>query len=105
MKQPFQNYINITSYFEIMEYGNMFSDFVRFHQQSLTQNSVEFKVKFRKYIDIKVFLIHSLIQMTLWYTTFEFKTWASYQIRKIAGCACAGNAGNVFPATDFKGNC
>ena len=32
------------------------------------------------------------------------KPWASYQIRKIAGCACAGNAGNVFPATDFKGN-
>ena len=25
--------------------------------------------------------------------------WASYQIRKIAGCACPGNAGNVFPAT------
>ena len=24
-------------------------------------------------------------------------SWASYQIRKIAGCACAGNAGNVFP--------
>ena len=23
--------------------------------------------------------------------------WASYQIRKIPGCACAGNAGNVFP--------
>ena len=30
--------------------------------------------------------------------------WASCQIRKIAGCACAGNAGNDFPATDFKGN-
>ena len=30
--------------------------------------------------------------------------WASYQIRKIAGCACAGNARNVFLATDFKGN-
>ena len=29
---------------------------------------------------------------------------ASCQIRKIAGCACAGNAGNVFPATDFKGS-
>ena len=28
--------------------------------------------------------------------------WASYQIRKIADCA--GNAGNVFPATDIKGN-
>ena len=23
--------------------------------------------------------------------------WASYQIRTIAGCACAGDAGNVFP--------
>ena len=28
--------------------------------------------------------------------------WASYQIRKIAGYACAGNTGNVFPATDLK---
>ena len=26
--------------------------------------------------------------------------WASYKIRKIAGSACAGNAGNVFPASD-----
>ena len=30
--------------------------------------------------------------------------WASYQIRKIAGCACAWNAWNVFHATDLKGN-
>ena len=30
--------------------------------------------------------------------------WASYQIRKITSCACAGNARIVFPATDFKGN-
>ena len=34
----------------------------------------------------------------------NWKPWASYQIRKIAGCACTGNAGNVFPATDYKGN-
>ena len=34
-----------------------------------------------------------------------FTTWDSCQIRKSAGCACAWNAGNVFPATDFKGNC
>ena len=27
----------------------------------------------------------------------DIMTWASNQIRKIAGCACAGNAGNVFP--------
>ena len=31
-------------------------------------------------------------------------SWASYQIRKSKGCACAGNAGNVFPAKYFKGN-
>ena len=28
--------------------------------------------------------------------------WASYQIRKIAGCACAGNARNVFPCRRFQ---
>ena len=27
----------------------------------------------------------------------NFSLWASYQIHKIAGCACAGNARNVFP--------
>ena len=30
--------------------------------------------------------------------------WASYQIRKVARCACDENAGNVLPVTDFKGN-
>ena len=30
--------------------------------------------------------------------------WASYQIRKIAGCACAGNAGKVFPRRRFQKN-
>ena len=28
--------------------------------------------------------------------------WASYQICKIAGCACTGNAGNVFPRRRFQ---
>ena len=34
------------------------------------------------------------------YWTFgnsEYGEWTSYQMRKVAGCACAGNAGNVFP--------
>ena len=31
-----------------------------------------------------------------------FRQWASYQIPKIAGCACAGNAGNVFPRRRFQ---
>ena len=29
-------------------------------------------------------------------------SWASYQIRKIVGCECAGNAGRVSPVTVFK---
>ena len=36
--------------------------------------------------------MHICITLPRW-----VNTWASYQIRKIAGCACAGNAGNVFP--------
>ena len=31
------------------------------------------------------------------YENYGISSWASCQIRKIAGCACAGNAGNVFP--------
>ena len=31
-------------------------------------------------------------------------TWASCQIRRFAGCACAGNAGNVFLTSKFRGN-
>ena len=30
------------------------------------------------------------------------RQWASYQIREIAGCACARNAGNVFPHCRFQ---
>ena len=44
--------------------------------------------------------IHECYDRVLWCIT----PWASYQIRKIAGCACAGDAGNGFTATDFKGN-
>ena len=35
-------------------------------------------------------------------TVDDVAIWASYQIRKIAGCACAGNAGNVFPRRRFQ---
>ena len=39
------------------------------------------------------------ILWTPWITNYIYikRPWASYQIRKIAVCACAGNAGNVFP--------
>ena len=32
-------------------------------------------------------------------TPYGFRQWASYQIRKIPGYACTGNAGKVFPST------
>ena len=44
------------------------------------------------------------LQRRISYTAVTVTTWASYQIRTIVGCARAGNAGNVFPATDFRGN-
>ena len=44
-------------------------------------------------------LYDSLILLHLQHAVLS---WASYQIRKIVGCACAGNAGNVFPATADK---
>ena len=33
---------------------------------------------------------------------FSCILWASYQIRKIAGCACSGNAEKVFPRRRFQ---
>ena len=51
----------------------------------------------RRYIDTS-----SLIAWP--HTQNDSCIWASFQISKIAVCACAGNVGNVFPATDFKGN-
>ena len=36
------------------------------------------------------------VEIEDWSSIISFQ-WASYQMRKIAGCACAGNAGNVFP--------
>ena len=36
------------------------------------------------------------------YFSYIILAWVSYQIRKIADCACAGNAGNVFPRRRFQ---
>ena len=44
-------------------------------------------------------VLHLLQPFTERYSETCIIAWASYQIRKIAGCACAGNAGNVFPGT------
>ena len=39
-----------------------------------------------------------------WIHVTHVPTRTSYQIPKNVRCACGGNAGIVFPATDFKGN-
>ena len=49
-----------------------------------------------KQTDIEICMFLNAFIATIshrWY----WQPWASYQIRKVAGCACAGNAGNVFP--------
>ena len=57
----------------------------------------------------KTILINSSLIVAQWrhmapviLVKLDTKPWASYQMSKIAGCACAGNAGNVFPTTDIK---
>ena len=46
---------------------------------------------------------HSPDAVNLWWTLWFLQAiWTSYQMRKIAGCVCAGNAGNVFPRRWFK---
>ena len=49
-------------------------------------------------IELYIFSIEAIHPVT----KKTHSTWASYQIRKTAGCACAGNAGNVFPRRRFK---
>ena len=44
--------------------------------------------------------VHFVLMMCVSNTSTA--AWASYQICKIAGCACAGNAGNVFPRRRFQ---
>ena len=56
----------------------------------------------RTYSSLLVWYINCIYQTYQW--SLDFLPWASCQIRKIVGCAWAGNAGNDFPATDFKGN-
>ena len=63
------------------------------------RSSVE-NIRIRRWRNVSGFIKNSSqIQPSIHRTV-----WTSYQIRKIAGCACAGDAGNVFPATDFKGD-
>ena len=46
-------------------------------------------------------LTTAIVNMEPWvqriYCNIHYVQWASYEIRKIAGCACAGNAGNISP--------
>ena len=64
-----------------------------------------------------VFILDNLLQRYAWVSwLFQKKStggrwfplkafpWVSYQILKIAGCACVGKAGGFFPPLTFKGN-
>ena len=51
-----------------------------------------------------IFSLPQCVKLPIHSMSHKICPWASYQIRKIAGRACAGNVGIVFPATDFKAN-
>ena len=44
----------------------------------------------------------NVLMSNTWLASTLLGSWTSYQIHKIAGCACAGNAGNVFPRRRFQ---
>ena len=48
-----------------------------------------------RFVDFRFVAVPAWDRSGLW-------PWASYQIRKIAGCACAGNAGNISPRRRFQ---
>ena len=62
---------------------------------------------FRRRFFLTSYVWHSVRQCWHWKRLDTYNrrhsTWASYQIRKIAGCACAGNVGIVFPHPRFQG--
>ena len=49
-----------------------------------------------------IWIIDSSMWARIQSSIISLVEWASYQIRKIAGCACAGNAGNVSPRRQFQ---
>ena len=53
-------------------------------------------------IDGNFLLLIHIIELLSRLPTMAMPPWASYEIRRFAGCACAGNAGIVFPNNDFK---
>ena len=63
-------------------------------EKMCSENQISLKFVTDGPIGIKLTLVQVLA-----YRLLGAKPWASCKIRKIAGCACVGNAANAFPAT------
>ena len=80
----------------------------RMFTQPFVQTRIKENIKAHSQCVKKHTLTHLLERSSWWQPWYSLETWktsfpwASYQIRKIAGCACAGNAGNVFPRRRFQ---
>ena len=62
----------------------------------------DYMLSFTEFVSIVrtwTFLYRSHCYEELYMLSMSLVAWASYQIRKFASCAFAGNAGNIFPAT------
>ena len=110
---------------------SFFTSHIPYHTASASiwmQRSVHLKITCRCWLGIHIEIKHMMIvtgvsdQINPWCAELSFgklkidlyflslldidtmrSPWASYQIHKIAGFACTGNAENVFPATGGKG--
>ena len=77
----------------------IYSNLNQYMKFSCNENAAEYVDQFLS------FPLCIVLKQTVWFQVALISpslSWTSYQIHKIAGCACAGNAGNVFPRRRFQ---
>ena len=72
-------------------------DFVVDIDSNKNRAELQFWNKLKSMTITNISVLYLWVSTSLLSITLPPLTWASYQIRKIVDCACAGNAGNVFP--------
>ena len=66
------------------------------HTNTIQPSICESKLQVKSMLAPSIVLTNQILDYAQ-VPTFAILAWASYQIRNIAGCACAGNAKSVFP--------
>ena len=72
------------------------------HKGSVSRKVFPFNDVITRILSVHL-LLFWMVHCGKWkWVAMTWRVWAFYQIRKIASCACAGNAGNAFPPLTSK---